>query len=348
MIIFPAIDIKNGECVRLYQGAMETAEKVAEHPLETALAFRKAGAAWIHMVDLDGAVSGKRVNSAIFLEIAEKSGLNVELGGGIRTMEDIRFYLENGIARVVLGSVALKNPALVKEACALYGERIAVGIDARGGKVTTEGWVDKSDVDYITLAQEMVKSGVRCIIFTDIDRDGMLSGPNLAQLAALADAVDCRVIASGGITDLKDIKALQELGLYGAICGRSIYAGSLKLEEAIFQAKQTEGPDALFQKADLIPAVIQDAASGQVLMLAYMNRESLEKTLESGYTWFYSRSRSCLWNKGASSGHLQKVLSIHADCDRDTLLIQVEQTGSACHTDRKSCFFNPVRKGEWV
>jgi len=236
MVILPAIDIKNGECVRLYKGEMSTAEKVADNFMDTAHAFKAAGAQWIHMVDLDGAISGARVNSPIFLQVAKESGLAVELGGGIRSMEDIRYYIENGISRVVIGSAALKNPALVKQAVQEYGEKIAVGIDARNGKATSEGWVSQSEVDFITLAQEMANSGVRYIIYTDIDRDGMLSGPNLAQLCELSARVDCNIIASGGIVDVGDIRAIREAGLYGAICGRSIYAGTLRLTDALAEA----------------------------------------------------------------------------------------------------------------
>ena len=236
MVILPAIDIKNGECVRLYKGEMATAEKVADNFMDTAHAFKAAGAQWIHMVDLDGAISGARVNSPIFLQVAKESGLAVELGGGIRSMADIRYYLENGISRVVIGSAALKNPALVKQAVQEYGEKIAVGIDARNGKATSEGWVSQSEVDFITLAQEMANSGVRYIIYTDIDRDGMLSGPNLAQLCELSVRVDCSIIASGGIVDVGDIRAIREAGLYGAICGRSIYAGTLRLTDALAEA----------------------------------------------------------------------------------------------------------------
>lgn len=233
MLIFPAIDIKNGECVRLYQGDMQSAEKVAEDPMQTALAFREAGARWVHMVDLDGAVSGRRQNSAVFLEIAEESGLLVELGGGIRTMQDVQYYLENGIERVILGSAAIQNPDLVREATGFYGDRIAVGIDAKNGMAAAEGWVKESGQNYITLAKEMEALGVQTLIFTDIAKDGMLAGPNLAQLAALQQAVKCAIIASGGVSTLADVEALRDAGLYGAICGRSIYAGTLNLREAI-------------------------------------------------------------------------------------------------------------------
>lgn len=233
MLIFPAIDIKNETCVRLYKGDMDSAEKVAESYLDTATAFKTAGAEWIHMVDLNGACEGERKNSHIFLEVAAQSGLNVEVGGGIRTMADVEYYLENGISRVILGSAAVKNPQLVRDACVQYGDKIVVGIDARREMVATEGWCETGSVHYITLAKEMEQVGVRTVIFTDIDRDGMLTGPNLEQLCALNDAVSCQIVASGGIKDIEDIRALRDANLYGAICGRSIYKGTLNLKEAI-------------------------------------------------------------------------------------------------------------------
>lgn len=240
MLIFPAIDIKEGACVRLYKGDMASAEQVADSYLDTAASFKTAGAEWIHMVDLDGACAGERKNAHIFTEVAARSGLKVEVGGGIRTLSDVEYYLSRGISRVVIGSAAVKNPSLVREACDLYGDKIAVGIDARGGLVATEGWVETGTVDYITLAKEMEQAGVRTIIFTDIDRDGMLSGPNLTQLNALNEAVSCQIVASGGIKNIDDIQALRDLNLYGAICGRSIYKGTLNLQEAIALV-QTEG-----------------------------------------------------------------------------------------------------------
>lgn len=233
MIILPAIDIKDGQCVRLTKGDFATVEKVAEDPLETALAFQKAGAEWIHMVDLDGAKEGSLKNSPVFLEVVRETGLKVELGGGIRTMDSINFYLEQGISRVIIGSAAISDPQLVKSAAEKYGDRIAVGIDARNGMVSGDGWLTDSDITYLDLAKKMEDVGVRCIIFTDISKDGTLSGPNLEQLGRIKDAVGCDIIASGGIHTMKDIIALKELGLYGAICGKSIYKGTLSLEEAI-------------------------------------------------------------------------------------------------------------------
>ncbi len=237
MVILPAIDIKDGECVRLYQGEMSTAEKVAGDPLETAKAFKAAGADWLHMVDLNGAIQGNRINSEIFIDIAKNSGLLVELGGGIRKMEDIDFYIQNGIARVVLGSAAISNPRLVERAVKKYGNKIAVGIDAKNGKAAAEGWTTLSGLDYIELACKMEALGVTYIIYTDIGKDGMLAGPNIEQLEAINAAVKCDVIASGGITNINDIKQLKLSGLYGAICGRSIYKGTLDLAQAIKVSK---------------------------------------------------------------------------------------------------------------
>ena len=233
MLIFPAIDIKNGTCVRLYQGEMSTAEQVANSALEAAGAFKAAGASWVHMVDLDGAVEGVRKNTGIFLEVVHESGLKVEVGGGIRTMTDIAFYLENGISRVILGSIALRDALLVRQAVAEFGGQIAVGIDARDGMVAAEGWVETSAVSDVELAKRMEDAGVQCLICTDIARDGMLSGPNLGQLTRIQRAVKCDIVASGGVTNLSDIAALRDCGLYGAICGRSIYKGTLSLREAI-------------------------------------------------------------------------------------------------------------------
>ena len=235
MIILPAIDIKDGNCVRLFKGDFSTVEKVASDYLETAKRFENAGAEWIHMVDLDGAKEGKPVNTKIYTDVAEKTNLKVELGGGIRSLETIQEYLNMGISRVILGSVALKNPKLVRDAVEKFGnEKIVVGIDAMNGMVATEGWLETSDVNYIDLANQMIKSGVKYFIFTDISKDGTLSGVNKEQLQALADGTEnCDIIASGGVHTMDDIKACKEMGLYGTICGKSIYKGTLNLKEAI-------------------------------------------------------------------------------------------------------------------
>ncbi len=342
MIIFPAIDIKDGCCVRLVKGDYATAHKVAEDPLATARAFEAAGAEWIHMVDLDGAKDAALVNKDIFIKVAKETGLKVEVGGGIRSMEAVEYYLSGGVSRVILGSAAVKNPAFAREAVAKYGERIAIGIDARNGMVAAEGWLDTSDVYFTELAAEMEKIGVKTIIFTDISRDGTLTGPNLAQLTELSGAVSCDIVASGGVSGIGDIIALRDAGLYGAIAGKALYTVDLDLSEAIAEGGKSRDLSRYFVESELIPAIIQEASTGEVLMLAYMNEQSLRLTLETGRTWFWSRSRGELWNKGATSGHYQKIVSISGDCDDDTLLIRVEQTGAACHTGNHSCFFQPI------
>ena len=233
MVILPAVDIMDGKPVRLYKGDFSTAHQVAEGALKTALDFEKAGAEWIHMVDLDGSLMKKRVNEKIFLSVAENTALKVEVGGGIRTMQDIDFYISSGISRVILGSVALKDPELVKKAVNAYGDKIAVGIDAKNGYAAAEGWTQTSDIYFTDLAKKMEQCGVKTIIYTDISKDGTLSGPNLEQLDEINCAVSCDIIASGGVTDIDDIKALKSLGLYGAICGKSIYSGSLDLKQAL-------------------------------------------------------------------------------------------------------------------
>lgn len=233
MIIFPAIDIIGGKPVRLFKGDFATAEQVASDALETAEGFVKAGAKWIHMVDLDGSLKKERVNSDTFTSVARETSLKVEIGGGIRTMQDIDYYANHDISRVILGSVALKNPELVAEAVKEFGTLIAVGIDAKNGFVATEGWTEGSDTHFIDLARRMEDIGVDTIIYTDISKDGTLSGPNVEQLVELNNAVSCNITASGGVTNIDDIINLRDNDLYGAICGKSIYKGTLDLKEAI-------------------------------------------------------------------------------------------------------------------
>lgn len=237
MIVFPAIDIKDGSCVRLFKGDFGTVEKVAEDPLQTARSFEAKGASWIHMVDLDGAKDAVPINTEIFLDVARNTSLQVEVGGGIRSMNTVEAYLSGGIRRVILGSAAVKDPALVREAVREYGDRIAVGIDAKNGMAAVEGWLDASGTHYLELARAMENIGVKTLIYTDISKDGTLSGPNLQELAAINKAVSCQIVASGGVTDLNDIRALKKLGLYGVICGKSLYKGTLGLSEAIRAAE---------------------------------------------------------------------------------------------------------------
>lgn len=233
MIIFPAIDIMDGKPVRLLRGDFATAEQVAEDVLTTAKQFARVGCTWVHMVDLDGSLQKKPVNTDPILQVVEHTPLKVEVGGGIRTMEDIAFYLDRGVDRVILGSVALKNPELVRQAVDAYGDKIAVGIDAKQGMVATEGWTEDSQMEFIDLAKAMEKMGVATIIYTDIGRDGTLSGPDVQGLDRLNKAVSCNVIASGGVTTITDILVMKDKKMYGTICGKCIYKKTLDLREAV-------------------------------------------------------------------------------------------------------------------
>ena len=233
MIIFPAIDLRDGKCVRLYQGKFEESEVVGEDPLSVALSFKENGAEYIHMVDLDGALNGEIKNLKTISEVVRTIGIPVEFGGGIRDMKTIDMIIGVGVSRVILGTAALKNPDFVKEAVKKYGEKIAVGIDAKNEKVAVNGWLDVSSVNYVDFAKEMEKIGVKTIIFTDISKDGTLQGPNLEQLSKIKNSVSCNIIASGGIKNIHDLKVINEMGIYGAITGKAIYSGNVNLKEAI-------------------------------------------------------------------------------------------------------------------
>ena len=281
MIIFPAIDIIGGQCVRLVKGDYATASKVAEDPLETARKFEAAGAEWIHMVDLDGAKAGYPVNTEIYKNIAQNTNLKVEVGGGIRTLETIQAYLDLGITRVILGSVALKNPQLVADAVQRFGaDRIVVGIDAKNEMVATEGWLETSEVNYIDLAKEMIKVGVKTFIFTDISKDGTLSGVNAEQLKKLADATagQCNIVASGGVHTIEDIRICRDLGLYGTIAGKSLYQGTLDLSEAIREADTVKIRIMTIDDFDALYAIW--AACGNGLNNLDDSREGIAKYLK--------------------------------------------------------------------
>ncbi|MCI1943798.1 1-(5-phosphoribosyl)-5-[(5-phosphoribosylamino)methylideneamino]imidazole-4-carboxamide isomerase [Clostridium luticellarii] len=233
MLILPAIDLRDGKCVRLYQGKFEQSEIVGEDPVKVALSFKKSGAEYIHMVDLDGALHGKIKNIKAIEKVAKTAGIPVELGGGIRDMETIDMLLKLGISRVILGTSALKDPNFVKEAVKKYSEKVAVGIDARNGKVAVNGWVDISAVHYTDFARQMEDIGVKTIIFTDISKDGTLKGPNLEQLFEIKESVNCHIIASGGIKSVEDLKNINKMGIYGAITGKAVYSGNIDLKKAI-------------------------------------------------------------------------------------------------------------------
>jgi len=238
MIILPAIDIIDGKPVRLYQGDYDKKEIVADDIFETAKSFEDMGAEYVHLVDLDGAKSGSNQNHELVIKIANMLKIPVELGGGIRSFETIKYLLDNGVARVILGTIAIEDEELLKKAVDTYGERVAVGIDCKDGKVYGRGWLAGSDLDYIDFAKKMESVGVKNIIVTDISKDGTLEGPNVEMLKVLKETVDIDITASGGIRDIENIKELMDINVYGAITGKAIYAKTLSLEEAISISKK--------------------------------------------------------------------------------------------------------------
>ncbi|AJE47947.1 1-(5-phosphoribosyl)-5-[(5-phosphoribosylamino)methylideneamino]imidazole-4-carboxamide isomerase [Celeribacter indicus] len=235
MILYPAIDLKDGQAVRLYKGEMEKATVFNEDPAAQAMDFVAAGCEWLHLVDLNGAFAGTPVNAAPVEEILKRCKVPAQLGGGIRDMKTIGTWLDRGLARVILGTVAVEDPDLVREAARAFPGQVAVGIDARSGMVATKGWAEETGVNATDLAKSFEDAGVAAIIYTDINRDGAMQGPNVAETAALANAVSIPVIASGGVSSLDDLRALKTCGapLDGAISGRALYDGAIDLGEAL-------------------------------------------------------------------------------------------------------------------
>lgn len=234
--VYPAIDMLGGKCVRLRQGDYAKETVYGDSPVDMARLFVEQGAEWIHMVDLDGAKAGKRVNDRFVLEVANTLPVRVQIGGGIRTEEDVAFYLEKGVSRVILGSAAIANPPFVKKMLSLYGERIVIGIDAKNGFVATEGWLNTSTVQAVDLGKELAAAGAQTFIFTDIATDGMLSGPNVQAAVAMAQATGKDVIASGGVSSLADLQTLAAHasdGVVGAIVGKALYTNQFTLAEAL-------------------------------------------------------------------------------------------------------------------
>ena len=241
MIIFPAIDIRDGKCVRLLKGDFQQETIFSDRPQDMAVKWAAQGAEYLHLVDLDGALAGQSVNLEVVQAILDAVDIPVELGGGIRTMENIEQVLSMGVQRVILGSIAVKDPELVRKACARYQERIVVGIDAKDGIVAVDGWGVSGHIEAEKLACKMAQAGVQTIIYTDISRDGTLSGVNAEATARLARVSGLRVVASGGVRSLEDIQAVKnfaEDGIEGVIVGKSIYMGTLNLQEAIELAAQ--------------------------------------------------------------------------------------------------------------
>jgi phosphoribosylformimino-5-aminoimidazole carboxamide ribotide isomerase len=240
MILYPAIDLKDGQCVRLLRGEMSAATVFGDDPAAQAAKFEVAGCAWLHLVDLNGAFAGTPVNGAAVEAILARVTVPCQLGGGIRDMATIEMWLQKGLARVILGTVAVENPGLVRGAARAFPGQVAVGIDARRGLVATKGWATETDIRVTDLARSFEDAGVAALIYTDIDRDGAMQGPNLAATVALARAVTIPVIASGGVSSMADLLALRDTGVIaGAISGRALYDGAIDLSAALtaLQAK---------------------------------------------------------------------------------------------------------------
>lgn len=236
MNLYPAIDLKNGQCVRLLRGEMDKATVFSDSPATQAKSFENAGFKWLHLVDLDGAFAGQPVNEKAVKSILAATKLPTQLGGGIRDLRQIEAWLDAGISRVILGTIALRNPGLVKQACAAFPRQIAVGIDAKAGMVAVEGWAQTSDVRAVDLALKFEDAGVSAIIYTDIARDGAMQGANIEETVKLAESISTPVILSGGVSSIKDLEALKAAncdGIDGAIIGRALYDGAITPADAL-------------------------------------------------------------------------------------------------------------------
>lgn len=234
MNIFPAIDIKDGKAVRLLQGRADAVTVFHDSPLDAALLWKSKGARWLHLVDLDGAFSGKRVNSAIIKSIVNETGLNIQVGGGIRTLQDVESMLHMGVTRVIIGTAAYTQPDFLEQCVRAFGGfAIACGIDAQNGKVAIKGWVESADLSPVELGKRVQAQGVQTAVYTDISKDGMLTGPNLEATRQMIEETGLQIVASGGISSLEDLRSCKEIGAYGAILGKAIYTGAVDLKDAL-------------------------------------------------------------------------------------------------------------------
>jgi len=234
MYIYPAIDIKDGKCVRLVQGDKNQKTIYDDNPVQVALKWESMGAKILHIVDLDGAFYGESNNLKVINEIIDTISIPIQIGGGFRTLDKIDGFLSNPkVKRVILGTSAITQPRLLEKALEKHGQRIAVGIDAKSGKVAIQGWIEETEIDFICFAKQLEEKGVRTVIFTDISKDGMLSGPNFQAIDRMVKETNLNVIASGGISRLEDIKALKEIGVTGVIIGKALYTGDILLDEAL-------------------------------------------------------------------------------------------------------------------
>ena len=352
--IIPCLDVQNGMVVKgvNFEGIKEVGD-----PVECAVAYDRQGADEICFLDITATHEGRGTMMDVVRQTAKKVFVPLTVGGGIRTVEDYRQVLRAGADKVSVNSAAIRNPELIRQAADKFGSQcVVVAVDAKrradgGWGVFINGGRIDTGLDVLEWVRRCEHLGAGEILLTSMDADGTKQGFDLPLTNQVSRAVSIPVIASGGCGRLEDFsEVFQKTGADAALAASLFHYRELTVEQVKAHLHQNGIPvrrwggnvmdlDLLFQKGELIPAIIQEASTGQVLMLAYMNRESLEKTLDTGYTWFYSRSRQTLWNKGATSGHRQKVLRMYYDCDEDTILAVVEQTGSACHTGAHSCFY---------
>ncbi len=350
MQLYPAIDLKGGKCVRLRQGSFNDVKCYSDSPAETAREWERRGASFLHVVDLDGALEGRSVNFPVIEEIRAAVKIPIEIGGGIRSAEAAENLLSAGIHRVIVGTKAVRDPSFMGDLVKRFGaDAVAAGVDARDGIAAVEGWEASSGLKASDLCLTMKAQGVRHIIYTDISRDGMLTGPNVKATAELVRLTGLDVIASGGVSGMRDLESLSEAGIPGCIIGKALYENRIDLTQAVWRFEGrgdvSRYPWESLKKdpQGLLPVIVQDCENGDVLMCAWMNGDAYRATVETGRMTYWSRSRQELWRKGDTSGHVQYVRSLTLDCDLDTMLARVYQVGAACHTGSRSCFFNGIR-----
>ena len=237
MIVFPAIDLKNGKCVRLMQGQKDAETIYFDNPVDVALNWQSKGAQYLHLVDLDGAFDGQPKNLELIKKIVEALDIPVELGGGIRTLEIAKEYIDSGVSRIILGTQAVKDFGFIEKLLDLYDDKVCVSIDAKNGIVCTEGWVENSNIEALELASKLERYGLSTLVYTDISKDGMMTGPNFEMLGVLNNNLNMDIIASGGISCIEDMKRLNSMGLYGAITGKALYEGTIELEKLLEELK---------------------------------------------------------------------------------------------------------------
>ena len=343
MRLYPAIDIKDGQCVRLKKGLFNEVTVYSDKPYEIAKSFEESGAQFIHTVDLDGALKGHGVNAETIKKIVSSVNIPVQMGGGIRTLENIKEVLDLGVYRVIIGTKAVEKPDFIRQAIEKFGpEHIVVGVDAKDGLVAIEGWEKVSDKTALSLALAMKDIGVQTIVYTDISKDGMLSGPNVEQTKLLSDKTGINIIASGGMSCVQDLKNINDAGIHGAIIGKAIYENRINLKDAVsmFESGASVAEagrkmstslsfkDFKLNSDGLIPVVVQDYVNNEVLMVAYMNEEAYNMTVDTGIMTYYSRSRQELFEM--SGDERAKTVELHRPYI-DEITLKCPECGGEMH-----------------